>query len=207
MYTTSVQFDHAIFKSINSWPSSLESAMRFFSEGLNQTWMKVLLGIILIAMIVAGKDTRKAAICSLIAFPLSDGTTNLFKHMFPLPRPYDDPNIAGVVTRLAESHSPGTASAHSANMMATAICMLIALRWGGIPWLILAIFVGLSRIYNGAHYPYQVALGWIVGAFFAVLVSTLWQIIAKKRSPVEKSSEPTLNPKDGAVASGQEPSV
>ena len=200
MYTTSVQFDHAIFKSINSWPSSLETAMRFFSEGLNQTWMKVLLGIILIAMIFAGKDTRKGALCALIAFPLSDGTTNILKHLFPLPRPYDDPNIAGVVTRLSESHNPGTASAHSANMMAAAICMLIALRWGGIPWLILAIMVGVSRIYNGAHYPYQVLFGWIVGAFFAVLITTVWEFIAKKRRPPEAKT-PTE-----PVADGQEPS-
>ncbi len=203
MYTTSVQFDHAIFKSINSWPSNLESAMRFFSEGLNQTWMKLLLGVIIIAMIAAGKDTRKGAICSLIAFPLSDGTTHLLKYFSPLPRPYDDPNISGVVTRLAESHNPGTASAHSANMMATAICMLIALRWGGIPWLILAIFVGLSRVYNGAHYPYQVALGWIVGAFFAVLVSTTWEFIAKKR----RAKDELATPKEVTVNNGQEPSV
>ena len=139
--------------------------MRFFSDALNYGWMKALLGMILIAMIAAGKDTRKGAICALIAFPLSDGTTNILKHLIPLPRPYDDPNIAGVVSRLAQSHSAGTASAHSANMLAAAICMLIALRWGGIPWLILALLVSVSRIYNGAHFPYQVLLGWIVGAF------------------------------------------
>lgn len=177
--------------------------MRFFSEGLNQTWVKILLGLMMIAMIVVGKDTRKAAICSLIAFPLSDGTTNLFKHMFPLPRPYDDPTVAGMMSRIGESHTAGTASAHSANMMATAICMLIALRWGGIPWLILAILVGLSRIYNGAHFPYQVALGWIVGAFFGVLVSTIWNIIAKKRAPVVV----TPATKEGITVNGQESSV
>ena len=170
--------------------------MRFFNKGLNQTWMKILLGLIVIALIAVGKDTRKAAICSLIAFPLSDGTTHLFKTLMPLPRPYDDPNISGVITRLGESHSAGTASAHAANMMATAVCMLISLRWGGIPWLFLAIMVGLSRIYNGAHFPYQVALGWIVGAFFAVLVSTGWEYIAKKRKPKE------ADPK-GVVVSGE----
>ena len=207
MYTTSVQFDHAIFKSINSWPSSLESAMRFFSEALNYGWMKAILAIVLIAMIAAGKDTRKGAICSLIAFPLSDGTTNLFKHLFPLPRPYDDPNIAGVISRLSESHSAGTASAHSANMMATAICMLIALRWGGIPWLLLALCVSISRIYNGDHFPYQVALGWIVGAFFAVLVSTLWEVIAKKHRQKLGIEEPVNSDKQGSQVSAKEPGV
>ena len=187
MYTTSVGFDRAVFKWINSWPSSLETAMKFFSEGINSKWILGLLVIILIAMIFAGKDTRKGALCALIAFPLSDGTTNVFKHLFPLPRPFDDPNVSGVVIRIGESHTAGTASAHSANMMAAAICMLIALRWGGIPWLLLALLVGISRIYNGVHFPYQVALGWIVGAFWAVLVSVVWDLIAKKRA---KNAEP-----------------
>jgi len=203
MYTTSVQFDHAIFKSINSWPSSLESAMRFFSEALNYGWMKVLLAIIVIAMIAAGKDTRKCAICSLISFLLSDGTTNILKHISPLPRPFDDPNVAGVITRLPESHSAGTASAHSANMMATAICMLIALRWGGLPWLILALLVSISRIYTGMHFPYQVGLGWIVGAFYAVLVSITWEFIAKKK----KAKAELVAPNEVKVNNGQEPGV
>ncbi len=195
MYTTPVGIDHAVFKWINSWPSSLETAMRFFSEGLNQKWVLGLLLLILIAMIIVGKDTRKGAICSLIAFPLSDGTTNLFKHIFPLPRPFDDPNLSGVITRLPEAHTAGTASAHAANMMATAICMLIALRWGGIPWLILALLVSVSRIYTGMHFPYQVLLGWIVGAFFAVLISYLWDVIAKKRKKGEaKTEEVTSEP-------------
>lgn len=159
--------------------------MRFFSLGINEKWVMALLGIILITMIVVGKDTRKAAICSLIAFPLSDGTTNLFKHWFPLPRPFDDINLTGVIIRIPEAHTAGTASAHSANMMAAAVCMTIALRWGGIPWLILAILVGLSRIYNGMHFPYQVLLGWIVGAFWGVLISYLWEFIGKRRKKPE----------------------
>lgn len=193
MYTTPVGFDHAVFKWINSWPSSLETAMRFFSEGLNQKWVLGLLLLILIAMMIAGKDTRKGAVCSLIAFPLSDGTTNLFKHIFPLPRPFDDPNLAGVITRLPEAHTAGTASAHAANMMATAICMLIALRWGGVPWLILALLVSVSRIYTGMHFPYQVLLGWIVGAFFAVLISYLWDFVAKKRNKGEPPASEVKN--------------
>ena len=182
MYTTPVGFDHAVFKWINSWSSAYEPMMRFFSVGFNDLWVKILLAIILIAMICVGKDTRKGAICSLIAFPLADGTTNLFKHLFPAPRPFDDDSLAGVIIRIPEAHTAGTASAHSANMMAAAICMIIAIRWGGIPWLILAILVGLSRIYNGMHFPYQVGLGLIVGAFWGVLVCTVWEFIAKRRA-------------------------
>jgi undecaprenyl-diphosphatase len=67
--------------------------------------------------------------------------------------------------------------------------MLIALRWGGIPWLILAILVALSRVYNGVHYPYQVVLGWICGAFAAVLVCILYDKVAKRRAAKREAIE------------------
>ena len=172
--------DRAIFHWINSWPSSLAEPMRFFSEALNYGWMKLILAIVLIAMIAAGKDTRKAALTSLIAFPIANGLTDLFKKFLPLPRPCNDPTLTEIVVRLGKSDSAGTASAHSANMLAVAICMLIGLRWGGIPWLILAILVSVSRIYNGVHYPYQVLLGWICGSFAAVLVQTIWNLASSK---------------------------
>jgi undecaprenyl-diphosphatase len=74
-------------------------------------------------------------------------------------------------------------------MLAVAICMLIALRWGGIPWLILAILVALSRIYNGVHYPYQVILGWICGAFAAVLICMLYDFFGKRRAAKREAIE------------------
>lgn len=190
MYTTPVGWDRALFKWINGWSSAWEPSMRFFSTGLESKWMIGLLVILLISMIAVGKDTRKAAICSLIAFPLADGLTHLIKVIAPMPRPYDDPKILDMVSRLGESHSAGTASAHSANMMATAVCMMIGLRWYGLPWMVLAILVGISRVYNGSHFPYQVILGWIAGAFCGVLVSVVWQWVAKKRGKTD-AIEPT----------------
>jgi undecaprenyl-diphosphatase len=163
--------------------------MRFFSEGLQEWWVKLILLICLGSMIAAGKDTRKGAICALLSWPIADLLTNILKKTIPLPRPCNDPALGDLILRIGKTDSPGTASAHSANMLAVAICMLIALRWGGIPWLILAILVALSRVYNGVHYPYQVVLGWICGAFAAVLVCMLYDKIAKRRAAKREAIE------------------
>jgi undecaprenyl-diphosphatase len=179
--------DRAIFHWINGWSSSYEQSMKFFSEALNYGWMKAILAVVLIAMIAAGKDTRKAALTSLIAFPIANGLTDLFKNFLPLPRPCNDPTIDQIVVRIGTTLSPGTASAHSANMLAVAICMTLSLRWGGIPWILLALMVSLSRIYNGVHYPYQVLLGWLCGAFAAILVNVIWNLVAKKRALKKES--------------------
>jgi undecaprenyl-diphosphatase len=183
------QVDRAIFKWINGGSSMWEGAMRFFSEGLDSTWMKALLLIIIAAMIAAGKDTRRGAICALIAFPIADGLTNILKKTFPLPRPCNDPDLMDVIVRIGKTNSAGTASAHSANMLAVAICFTIALRGYGIPWLILAFLVSISRIYNGVHYPYQVLLGWICGGFSAVLVNVIWNKFAQKKANVDQIEE------------------
>lgn len=173
--------DRAVFHWINGWSASYEPAMKFFSEALNYGWMKILLGLVLIAMIASGKDTRKAAITALISFPIANGLTDLFKNFLPLPRPCNDINLDQIVVRIGTTTSPGTASAHAANMLAVAVCMTLTLKWGGIPWILLALIVSLSRIYNGVHYPYQVLLGWLCGAFAAILVNTIWNAITKKR--------------------------
>jgi undecaprenyl-diphosphatase len=183
------QIDRAVFHWINRWSSGLEGSMRFFSEGLQEWWVKLILLICLGAMIAAGKDTRKGAVCALLSWPIADLLTNILKKTIPLPRPCNDPGLDELILRIGKSESAGTASAHSANMLAVAICMLIALRWGGIPWLILAILVALSRIYNGVHYPYQVILGWICGAFAAVLICMLYDFFGKRRAAKREASE------------------
>ena len=162
--------DRAIFHLINRWPESFAPAMRTFSEGLNSPGMKGLLAVIVVALLAAGKETRRAAILALIAFPLADGATNVLKHAFPTLRPCNDPSLNDCILRIGASQSSGTASAHAANTVAIATVFLLTLRWYGAPWAALAILVGLSRIYNGVHYPWQVGLGWLVGILVAGLV-------------------------------------
>jgi len=142
--------------------------MRFFSIGLDQLWVKGLLVVILLALIAAGKETRRGAIYALISWPIANGVTDLFKHLLPTLRPCNDPAmVPESFLRIGATLSAGTASAHSANMMAVATAFLLTLRGFGVSWLILAILVGISRIYNGVHYPWQVALGWAIGALAA----------------------------------------
>ncbi len=162
--------DRAIFHWINRWPESFAPAMRAFSEGLDSPWTKGLLALVVVALLAAGKDTRRAAILALLAFPLADGATNVLKHAFPAARPCNDPTLADCILRIGAAQSSGTASAHSANMAAVATVFLLTLRLFGLPWALLAVLVGLSRIYNGVHYPWQVGLGWTVGVLVAVFV-------------------------------------
>ena len=163
--------------------------MRIFSEGSNWTWVRLALGALVLALILAKGRGRVAAIQALLAFPLANLITDLFKKGVPMPRPCND--LADVLGHgIGCSESMGTASAHSANMAAVAFVFVYHLRWWGSPWVLIALLTGVSRLYHGAHYPYQVLLGWTCGVVAAIAVTKGAELIRRKPTDVVTGGPP-----------------
>jgi len=174
-----------VFLAINHWPEWLAPMMRFFSEATNYLWVKIALAVLLIALIYRGGNVRRAAVHALIAFPISDGLTNVLKHVWPMHRPFQEISAPECILRAGWSDSMGTASAHSANMAVVAYVFVYHLGWKGSPWVLVALITGFSRVYNGVHYPYQVLLGWTCGIFIGFLVTQISKLILRKPANVE----------------------
>lgn len=162
--------------------------MRFFSEAANFLWFKLLLLALVLGMVVAGPKTRKTALLALVAFPIANAITDVFKHAVPVHRPFQV-DLA-VILRMGPTESMGTASAHSANMAAVAFVFTYYLGWWGAPWVVIAIMTGISRSYNGVHYPSQVALGWLCGIFAGFVVTKSWETWAGRHKAVSMETEP-----------------
>jgi len=182
------QLDLAIFRWINTWPDGLEPLFITLSEG--NKWMPVrLLLLAIFGYLVYRKDTRLAAIVAVISWPLANEVCDIFKNTFQMMRPSAE--LADAVIRVNKLTSFGTASAHSANMMSVAAAFLFLARgpWA-YAWLVIAILTGISRIYIGVHYPYQVLYGWAVGAIVAIAIGFIAREIQRRRAPQDEAETP-----------------
>lgn len=167
--------------------------MRFLSEATTYLWFKLLLLVLVGVLVALGPKTRRTAIEALVAFPIANGLTDLFKHLLPFERPctlFTDWTSHGIGC----SESFGTASAHSANMAAIAFVFAYHLRWWGVPWIVIAIATGVSRVYVGVHFPSQVLLGWGCGTLVGFLVTEAWQWYTHRTPNVNQDNGQTDEP-------------
>ncbi|MCG9894310.1 MAG: phosphatase PAP2 family protein [Fimbriimonadaceae bacterium] len=177
--------DRSLFHAINDWPATQRGFWIFLSTATELTWVRVAL-LLLIIGLLSFKLTRIGGFVSAVAWMLANESTDILKAAIPFPRPYNVEGFHDVIVRTGRSDSMGTASAHSANMMCVGVCFTLFFGWWGVPWLVLAILVGISRVYVGAHFPSQVLFGWLVGAAVAFAAWGLVRLIqgwAEARRP------------------------
>ena len=183
------EIDLVIFRWINNWPESLNWLMMFFSQGNKWWWVRLSLLALLIYWIYRPK-TRAPAILAMVAWPVANAVCDVLKATFQMTRPLAD--LAELNARL-ELTSFGTASAHAATMMSIAMVFLFYHRALGWTWFGVAILVGLSRVFVGVHYPYQVLLGWGVGAFVGFVAVKSWQAYVNRRRPSRADESPAAD--------------
>ncbi len=192
---TVADLNRHLFDAINGWPDGVGPFFRFFSVAMNYAWVKGMLGLLVVGMVWRPGPSRRAAVQALLAVGIANGLTDLLKHGLGTARPCTE--LAGIPLHgIGCVNSMGTASAHSANMAAVAFVFVYYLRWWGSPWVLVALFTGLSRVYLGAHYPWQVLLGWTCGCVAAALVTQGWGWYSRKQVP----AGPLFPSEDGSPA-------
>lgn len=185
--------DTSLFRWINGWPEGLAPIFVFFSEATKLPVGRVLFVLLALAFVFAGKTSRKALILGIVSVLIANEVTDVLKHNWPVLRPCVE--LSGVNTRTGVLTSPGTASAHSANMAALAAVFVLIWGWRGSFWVPIAFLTGLSRIYVGVHYPSQVVFGWACGVFAALVVVKTWEAWGnRKREEVAEVAGPEHPP-------------
>lgn len=139
--------------------------------------------IILIALLLVNKKTRRIGVVALIALLACFVINNLIlKNVIARTRPYDA--IEGLVLIAKKPNDYSFPSGHTAIsfVVAGAItwCLPKSKKWMGVLLLVLSGLIAFSRLYVGAHYPTDVIFGILSGIIISIIVYLIvWKRINK----------------------------
>jgi membrane-associated phospholipid phosphatase len=171
-------------------------------------------GMTLIALLFVQRRTGQwrrlvhRTVPAFAALLLAGAVVQILKAIIRAPRPLSvlDPARIHVLMEPLRLHS--FPSGHSAS--AAALATWAALRYGRSAWPLglLALAGGLSRVYVGAHWTFDVLGGWAIGALAALAVRRVELAIERRRA-----ARGAWSPDDGSVkasdlgpqASGERP--
>ncbi|MEW6068904.1 MAG: phosphatase PAP2 family protein [Nitrospirota bacterium] len=145
-----------LFKLINNHNNSFLDIIFYFITYLGSGW------IIIPIILVLYKIEREKILPLVSSYLMSGIIVQIIKFLSDVPRPaalFDDVHIVGEILR-----TDSFPSGHTATAMA--LFYVLSYRKTGylkIFLLILALAVGYSRIYVGAHFPLDIVIGGIIG--------------------------------------------
>ena len=125
--------------------------------------------------------TRKAGFLSAIALIGSLLINNLIlKNLIARTRPYE---VVDGLTRIIEAQPDFSfPSGHAGASFAAAVIFFIYLpKKFGVPALILAFLISLSRLYVGVHYPTDVLAGALISTTIAICIWRVEQYIQARK--------------------------
>lgn len=103
----------------------------------------------------------------------------IIKNIVARPRPYRMIETLSIL--IPEPGEYSFPSGHTSSSFAAGVVLYLMLpKKYGVPAMILAFLIGLSRLYVGVHYPTDVLGGMVMGTLIAVAVVKLTELIEKK---------------------------
>lgn len=119
--------------------------------------------IFISVLLLCFKPTRKTGLTAILALILSLCVINLtLKYIVARARPFD--MIEALVPLVERPRDFSFPSGHSGSSFAAAGVFFRGLpKWAGIPMLLLALLISVSRLYVGVHYPSDVFAGIVIG--------------------------------------------
>ena len=155
----------------------LDGAVSFYSTLGNAGVLFLTAALVLICF----RRTRRAGAVALLAIAVGFVCTNvILKNLIARPRPWLD--VAGLTYLVTENDPNSFPSGHTCAAFAFAVGVRRAApkRWMGRAALVLAVLMGLSRLYVGVHYPSDVLAGALVGALSAWIAAAIAKGIAAR---------------------------
>ena len=171
-------FDHSILYWIQESlrTEALSPAVKFITHLGDAGLFWILLALALTFF----RKTRRVGVTCIISMIIGLVITNLvIKNWAARIRPYDFFNDLSIIIERQKDFS--FPSGHTSNSFACAwVIFRMAKKRYGVPALLLAILISLSRLYVGVHYPTDVAAGVVIGIVSAECARLIVRAMRKR---------------------------
>ena len=154
-------------------------------------WIPVYLFIIFILYKVYNKKSWIFILSAILMIIISDKVSTFFKYLMKTLRQSHEINLKSMIhlSNAGPGGLYGYVSSHASNFFALAIFLIVLLpnkyNWLKIGFLISAILVSYSRIYNGVHYPFDVVRGILLGSAIGLIFALILKINIINKLKVE----------------------
>jgi undecaprenyl-diphosphatase len=179
------EIDTQLFLFFNSKHNSFFDVVMYWASH-KYFWIPLYLLFFALAYKHFGKKIWLVALSVLALIVLSDQiSVHVFKNVFLRYRPCNNLELCSQVhLNAGKGGMYGFISSHAANTFALAMFLSLLFK-GKIKYFSLlvfvwAIFVSYSRIYNGVHYPSDVAVGALVGMGIGIVIFKLYKYFDNK---------------------------
>lgn len=160
-----LRYDGQLFLSLNGHHTPWwDTAMLFFTR--KESWLPLYLVLIWLMVRNFGSRSWYILVFLLIGLVVSDQGTGIIKEIVERQRPGYDPAISPLThIVLRKGGEFGFPSSHASNafFVVAFTGFLFRNRFTLMALLLWALLVSYSRIYVGAHFPLDLAGGWIIG--------------------------------------------
>jgi undecaprenyl-diphosphatase len=172
--------DTQLFLFLNSLHNPFFDVVMFWASHKN-FWIPLYAFFLFLSYKHFGKKVLLVAAAAVLLIVLSDQlSVHAFKNMFLRYRPCHNILIQAKV-HLNDGCGGvyGFVSSHAANTFALAMFLSLLfknkIKYFGVSVFVWAAFVSYSRIYNGVHYPADIAVGAILGMGIGIVVFKIYQ--------------------------------
>ncbi|XRG80325.1 undecaprenyl-diphosphatase [Rossellomorea sp. GAMAL-10_SWC] len=158
--------NYSIFKLINSfagiWPA-LDNVMIFLSKSA----ILIVIGLLAYLWIQKGSERKYTAFYIVLTLILALGGNFIIHQFYYHARPFVNHHVTKLITHSSDS---SFVSDHGTLVFSTALILLFRKDRLGLISLVWAILVGISRIFVGVHYPFDIIGAFILAGIVAIVV-------------------------------------